>query len=138
MKKLIFPSLALIAATLAVMAFTYPTVHLSASNVNPPQEKVTPAFPEAVQKVFESSCFDCHSAESSNPKAKSKLNLSKWEDMSDTKKVAKMEAINDMLKKGDMPPGKYLSKYPERKPNQGQKDIINKWIIEESARLMSN
>jgi hypothetical protein len=136
MKKLILSGMALIAAVLAVMAFTYPTVRLSVNNVNPPQEKITPLFPEDVQKVFESSCFDCHGAASSNTKAKLKLNLSKWSEMSDAKKVGKMEAINDMLKKGDMPPARFVSKYPDRAPKQEQKEIIYKWVTEESAKLM--
>ena len=135
MKKLILSGIVLIAA-LAVMAFTYPTVRLSASNINPPQEKVAPDFPEAVQKIFETSCFDCHGPASSNAKAKSKLNFSKWSDLSDSKKVGKMEAINEVVSKGDMPPAKYISNHPDKAPGQEQKDIINKWATEESAKLM--
>jgi len=136
MKKLILSSIVLIAAALAVMAFTYPTVRLSANNVNPPQEKVTPVFPENVQKIFETSCFDCHSDAASNAKAKMKLNFSKWSELSDAKKVGKMEAINEVVSKGDMPPAKYISNNPDRAIGQEQKDIIDKWATDESAKLM--
>jgi len=136
MKKLILSGIVLIAATLAVTAFTYPTVRLSPNNVNPPQEKVAPVFPENVQKVLETSCFDCHSDAASNAKAKMKLNFSRWSELSDAKKVGKMEAINDEVKNGDMPPGRYVENYPDRAVGQEQKDIINNWVTEESAKLM--
>jgi hypothetical protein len=136
MKKLIISSILLIAAGLAVMAFTYPSVSVSGKNINPPQEKVVPVFPEAVQKIFETSCFDCHGDASSNTKAKMKLNLTKWSELSDAKKVAKMQDINDEVSKGDMPPGRYIENHPDRAPGKEQKDIINKWMTEESAKLM--
>jgi len=136
MKKLIFSSIFLIAAGLAVMAFTYPTARLSANNVNPPQEKVTPVFPEAVQKVFETSCYDCHSDASSNAKAKMKLNFSKWSELPDAKKVGKMEAINEDVKNDDMPPARYISNNPDKALGKEQKDIVDKWVTEESAKLM--
>ena len=136
MKKLILSSIALFAVVLAVMAFTYPAGSPSTISPNPQQEKVAPAFPENVAKVFESSCFDCHSDKSSNAKAKSKVNFSKWSELTDAKKVGKMEAINEVVKKGDMPPAKYTSTHPDTTPTQEQKDIINKWVTEESARLI--
>ena len=136
MKNSVVSVIALFSATLVVLAFTYPAGRLSANNGNPPQEQVAPVFPEAVQKVVETSCFDCHSDASSNAKAKMKLNFSKWSDLSDSKKVGKMEAINEVVSKGDMPPAKYISNHPDKAPGQEQKDIINKWATEESAKLM--
>jgi hypothetical protein len=136
MKKLILSGIILFAAVLAVMAFTYPAGNPSTNRINPPQEKVAPAFPENVAKVLETSCFDCHSDASSNAKALLKINFSKWNDMSDAKKVGKMQDIKDMVTKGDMPPKKYVTNYPDRAPGQEQKDIIIKWVDEESAKLM--
>lgn len=138
MKKLILSGIVLFSTVLAVMAFTFPAGNPSTNLINPPQEKVAPAFPENVGKVLETSCFDCHSNTSSNAKALSKINFSKWNDLSDAKKVGKMEAIKDMVTKGDMPPKKYVTNYPDRAPGQEQKDIISKWVTEESARLMGN
>jgi hypothetical protein len=136
MKKLILSCIALFAAALAVMAFTYPAGRHSSHSLNPPQEKVVPAFPENVAKVLETSCYDCHSDASSNFKAKGKINFSKWNELTDAKKVGKMEAINDIVKKGDMPPARYISNNPDKAPGQEQKDIISKWVTEESAKLM--
>jgi hypothetical protein len=132
MKKSILLSIAILAAGFAIAAFTYPGKTVT----NPPQEQIPALFPDDVQKVMETSCYDCHSDAASNVKAKSKLNFSKWGDLSDAKKVAKMEGINDVIKSGDMPPGKYITNNPDKALNQEHKDLINKWVTEESAKLM--
>lgn len=136
MKKLILSSIIMTIAILALMAFTFPSESSFGKNMNPPQEKVAPDFPEAVHQVLETSCFDCHGPASTNTKALAKMNLEKWGNMSDAKKIGKMEAIKEVLDKGDMPPAKYTAKFPDRAPGQEQKDIINKWVTEESAKLM--
>lgn len=131
MKKIILSGIAMSFAMLALMAFTYPRF----SNPNP-QEKPASSFPEDVEKVFQASCYDCHSDAASNAKAKLKLNLSKWDELSDAKKIGKMEKINEVISKGDMPPGKYVEKYPDHAPTPEQKSLIDTWVTEESKKLM--
>jgi hypothetical protein len=138
MKKLNLPLIVLVIAILAMMAFIYPSRPSDRNNANPPQERVASPFPENVAKIFENSCFDCHSDASSNEKALAKMNLSKWNDLTAAKKVGRLQDIQDILKKGDMPPAKYAAKYPDRAPNKEQKDIIIKWAGEESDKLMGN
>lgn len=130
MKKSILLSIGIIAASAVVMAFSSPIL------TNPPQDKAPALFPEDVQKALETSCFGCHTDAASNAKAKLKLNFSKWSEMSDAKKVGKMEEINDEIKGGNMPPEKFLSNYPDKALTQEQKDLINKWVAEESAKLL--
>jgi hypothetical protein len=132
MKKTILFAVVIIAASLSIMAFTVP----SARTFNPPQDKPVSLFPEDVQMILETSCFDCHSDASSNVKSKTKLNFTAWGNLSDAKKVGKMENINEVVSKGDMPPGKYLEKFPEKVISKEQKELINKWVTEESAKLM--
>jgi len=132
MKKQFLSVIVLFVASLAIMAFTIP----SGKIINPPQEQVAPAFPEDVQKILETSCHDCHTDAATNVKSKSKLNFSKWTEYSDAKKVGKMESINEVIVKGDMPPGKYINNHPEKALGQEQKDIIGKWVSEASAKLM--
>jgi hypothetical protein len=132
MKKNILSVIVLITFALAVMAFTLPSVRM----INPPQDQKAVLFPENVGLIFETSCYDCHSDAASNAKAKLKLNFSKWNELSDSKKVGKMEGINEVIQKGDMPPGKYLEKFPEKVLSKDHKDVISKWVTEESAKLM--
>lgn len=131
MKKSMFKIIGFFSAALILVAFALPFN----INPNPPQEKLAD-FPEDVQKILETSCYDCHSAAASNVKAKSKLNFSKWADYSDSKKVGKLESINETITEGDMPPRKYLEKYPDNGMDQEQKDIIGKWVVETSSKLM--
>jgi hypothetical protein len=138
MKKSILPVIVIIAAGLAIMAFTYPALHSLNKNINPPQEKVIQVFPDTVQKVLETSCFDCHGATSSNTKALAKIDFSKWNDLTAAKKVGKLQDVIDVVNKGDMPPLKYVTNYPDRAPGKEQKDIIIKWANEESDKLMGN
>lgn len=132
MKKTMIYSIALLTASLAFMASSFK------ANINsvPLQEEVKADFPDDVSEIFKTSCFDCHSDEASNLKAKTKLNFSKWSDLSDSKKIGKMENIDEVLKKDDMPPGKYLAKYPDHALSKEQKELVIKWIAEESAKLM--
>lgn len=132
MKKSVFTVMAVLMIALATMAFTY-----SYNQVNqPPQEQAQAFFPEDVQKALETSCFACHSNDGSNIKAKSKLNFSKWDDYSDAKKVGKMEDIKDEVTSAKMPPEKFIAKNPDHALSQEQKDLISKWVTEETAKLM--
>jgi hypothetical protein len=133
MKKLLLSGFALTAAILVTMAFTNASVK---HNPVTPQDQAASIFPEDIAKVMETSCYDCHTDASSNTKAKLKLNFSKWGDLSAAKKVGKMEAINDEIKKGDMPPAKYIEKFPERALNADQKNLVDKWVADETEKLL--
>lgn len=132
MKKTLLSFIVLAGATLAIMAFMVP----SRINQNAPQNNDASLFPEDIQKILEGSCLDCHSNVSSNEKAKSKLNFDAWGDLSNAKKVGKMQDITDIVTKGDMPPAKYLDKFPDKVMTKEQKEIIIKWATEESNKLM--
>jgi hypothetical protein len=86
--------------------------------------------------MLETSCYDCHISESSNLKAKGKLNFSKWEEMSDAKKVGKMEDIAKEVSEGKMPPSKYLDKNPSATLSKEQVETIVKWTTDETNKLM--
>lgn len=137
MKKKILTPLTFMAAFLVVMAFACSAkIGSSSHKGNPPQEKPDPGFPKNVSKVIETSCFDCHTNASSNIKAKKKLNFSKWNELSDARKIARMDDICSIINKDKMPPSKYLSKYPDRALNAEQKAIVCKWTNDETKKLM--
>lgn len=138
MKKMLFTGIILFIAVLAFMAFNFPSSNFSGNSINPPQEKVVSPFPDSVAKVLENSCYDCHSDASSNMKALGKMNLSRWNEMDAAKKVAKLQDMIDILKKGDMPPAKYVEKFPDRTLGKEQKDLIINWANTETDKLMGN
>ena len=133
MKKTFLSLLVIVAASAIVMAFTIP----SGKRINPPQEKEQPVFPQEVQAIIDNSCLDCHSLTSSNEKARTKLNFSKWSELSDAKKIAKMEEIKKVVRDGDMPPLKYVNKFPDKALVLEQKNTLYKWIDEESDKLLN-
>jgi hypothetical protein len=132
MKKTLLPVIIIVATSLAVMAFTYSSNPSSSA----PQLKVIPAFPEGVQKILDVSCTDCHSDASSNDKSKAKLNLTDWSSLSDSKKVGKMQDMLDVINKGEMPPEKYIAKYPEHALTKENKDLLVKYLNDETTKLM--
>lgn len=132
MKKIALLSVVIIAVAAAVMSFTLPKTN----PVNPPQDQAPALFPADIQKIIETSCYDCHSDAASNAKAKLKLNFSKWGEMTNAKKVGKMENINDEVKNAKMPPERYITNNPDKALSQEQKDAVNKWVTDESAKLM--
>jgi mono/diheme cytochrome c family protein len=93
-------------------------------------------FPEDIMKIFDRSCFDCHISESSNSKAKLKLNFSKWENLSSKKKVSKLDDICEDVREKDMPPKKYLEKYPDNALSDEEISLVCKWVDEEAEKLM--
>jgi hypothetical protein len=132
MKNTFLSLILIIVAAIAVMAFTIPTGKTN----NPPQDKPAAQFPADIQKIFETSCFDCHTDLSSNPKSKAKLNFTTWDSLSAAKKVGKIQDISDVVSKGDMPPTKYLEKFPEKALSKEQNDLVIKWAVQESDKLM--
>jgi hypothetical protein len=133
MKKLLPSFLISFAAFALIISF----IQLESKPVeSQPQEKPDMGFPEDISAMLQTSCYDCHISESSNLKAKSKLNFTKWANMSDAKKVGKLESIAEEVKDGKMPPSRYLDKNPAAALDKEQKDAIIKWANEETDKLM--
>jgi hypothetical protein len=100
------------------------------------QEELDLDFPEDVMAILETSCFDCHTSESKNDKAKTKLNFSKWSNLKTSKKIGKLDAICEEVQEGTMPTEKYLDYYPDRALNEEQVKIICNWVESEAEKLM--
>jgi len=134
MKKTLFILSAGVVLSAITLAFNVPAD-------NPVQEQPqdhTNLFPENIEKMFETSCYDCHGANASNAKAKAKLNFGNWAEMSAAKRVGKIENISDVVKNGDMPPGRYIEKNPGAALSQEQKDAVATWAKEETDKLLGS
>ncbi len=135
MKKIFWITTLTIAVLAIIIAFNFTNANAN-NNITVPQEKQTPDFPEDVKIVLERSCFDCHSDEASNFKAKGKLNFSKWDEYKPSKKISKLGAICEEIKDGKMPTKKYKKKYPDKALSQEEIDRICNWADEESKKLL--
>ena len=100
--------------------------------------KSAPALPipEDVLGVLKTSCYDCHSNDASNQKAKIAMNFDKWEEFKVSKKISRLEDICALVEEGKMPPAKYLNNKPDRAVSGSQKALICDWTAKESASLL--
>jgi len=130
MKKIILLSAVLFFAGMIILSFKTPEY----SDQTTDDLKLD--IPESVLTVLENSCFDCHTAEASSTKAKSKLNFSKWNEYKTSKKINKLEGIHKTVKNGKMPTKKYLEKFPEKKLSQDQVILVSDWARDTSERLI--
>ncbi len=96
----------------------------------------TPGFPEEVMEIVVHSCYDCHTGESENQKAKDALDLLKWNEYKTAKKVQLLNKMHEVLSEEDMPPEKYLNSNPEEKLSKEQLKTITKWTEEETDKML--
>jgi mono/diheme cytochrome c family protein len=93
-------------------------------------------WPEEVVSLLKQSCFDCHSSDASNIKAKGALNFSKWADYKITKQINKLNGISEEVKGKNMPPNKYLDKNPDAALTDVEIGVITNWANKEADKLM--
>jgi hypothetical protein len=130
MKKLIFVSLVPLLAIFVFIAAQKPETGMIV------QEDIDLGWPEEVMVMLEKACFDCHTADASNLKAKSRLNFSKWDDYKLSKKIGKLGDISEEVKQKSMPPAKYVKDYPDRELTDADIGVITNWANAEAEKLM--
>ncbi len=99
-----------------------------------PQDKFT--IPTEVNTIFDKSCFGCHNSESTNEKGKEKLLIDKLPELSKAKLIAKLDGIAEVVGKNEMPPEKFLSKYPDKALTKEEAKLLKEWAESTSAELM--
>lgn len=98
----------------------------SSSIQNPvPGEGFT--IPDDVNQIFEKSCYGCHNMESSNEKGKKKLMIDELSNLSKAKLVGKLGDIGEVVAKNDMPPKKFLEKYPDKALTDDEAKRLKEW-----------
>lgn len=130
MKKLFFTFL--IAGTgLLFFNFTIPGGEVKANDSN----DKTIEIPENVQTILDNSCYGCHNSDSKNQKSRDKLSFDKLNSIKTYKAIGKLTDIADVINEGDMPPKKFLAKYPERALSDDDKEVLKNWATDAAANL---
>jgi hypothetical protein len=83
-------------------------------------------IPAEVSAILKPACMTCHSNEGRD-KPKSKVNFSVWDQYSPMEKALLASSITDEVKKGSMPPKKFLEFHPEAALTASQIDQIVQW-----------
>jgi hypothetical protein len=104
------------------------------STASVPQEKFT--IPEGINSILDNKCFGCHNSESTNDKAKEKLLIDQLPELSKAKLVAKLDGIAETIGKNEMPPEKFLAKYPDKKLTSEEAKQLKDWAQATSEELM--
>jgi hypothetical protein len=110
---------------------------------NPPV--VAPiGVPDDVQRVLESSCYDCHSNLTQWPwyshvapaswlvyrdvkKGRDEMNFSEWGDYSERRRNRKLEEIEELVTDKKMPPRTYLPLHPEARLSVADAETLIDW-----------
>ena len=83
-------------------------------------------IPAEINVLLKSACMTCHSNEGRD-KPKAKVNFSVWEQYNPTEKSMLAASMTDEVKKGSMPPKRFLESHPEAALTESQIDQIVKW-----------
>jgi len=83
-------------------------------------------IPAEVASLLKPACMTCHSNEGRD-KPKSKVNFSVWEQYSPMEKKLLASSITDEVKKGSMPPKRFLESHPESALTESQINQIVAW-----------
>ena len=133
MRRLLLGSAALFAAAQLVPV----------SRTNPPVEQVVDAPPE-VRRIFERSCYDCHSHETRWPwyayvapvsflvhhdvvEAREHMNFSRWGSYDAAQRNDLFEEIAEEVREREMPLQIYLSLHAEAHLTNDERRILTDW-----------
>ena len=126
LNKRIFP--------IALLVFMFATMLTTATDN---QSKAKPVdMPDDVKAVIEKSCFGCHNTDSKNDKAKDKLDLKTLGDLDKPKIIHALKEINEVLEKNEMPPEKFLERFPDKKLTDAEKKLLMSWADSQAKSLM--
>lgn len=101
-----------------------------------PTDSKAPAMPDNVKAVIEKSCFGCHNADSKNDKAKEKLDFKAFDSLSKPKMIHAIKEIEETVAENEMPPAKFLERFPDKKLTDAEKKILLDWASSEAKALM--
>jgi uncharacterized membrane protein len=95
-------------------------------------------MPDKVKAVIEKSCFGCHNTASKNEDAKEELDFKQFDSLSLIKKVGAYKKIGETIEEGEMPPKKFLAKFPEKKLTDEEKQLLMDWSKTEAEALVKS
>ena len=92
--------------------------------------------PEDIQAIIDNNCKGCHVSDSKNEKGRKKLS---WDKMEKGYKkhqiIAKLMDIQEVLEKGEMPPEKFLAKYPDKNISKEDSEKMHLWAKEMAEKM---
>ena len=116
--------------TLVILVFS-----LVALGAKKPAETAA-AMPDDVKAVIESSCFGCHNTDSRNEDGKKELDFNKLDSLTKIQMISKYKEIGEVLEKNEMPPKKFLERFPDKALSDDHKKLLMEWSKTEAEALV--
>ena len=144
LKKILKRTFQILLLVFIVIQFFRPEKNKAEGISNNDISKLYPV-PEDVQTIFKTSCYDCHSNNTRYPwynniqpvawwlnshihDGKNDLNFSEFASYRIRRQYKKLEEINDLVKKDEMPLDSYLWIHKDAKLNEQQKLTLANWV----------
>ena len=106
--------------------------------------------PDNIASILRTSCYDCHSNETSWPiysyiapvsflvvsdvnEGRKHLNFSQWDKFSSDEQIKLLEEMIEEVEKEEMPLSKYTLMHPEAKVDQAKIKVLKDWINIDNA-----
>lgn len=89
-----------------------------------------------VKPIIDAKCLGCHSADSKNEKAKEKLIWANLSTMDKKSVAAAMDEVVEVMEKGEMPPAKFLERFPDKKLTEKETKSIRKWADKTASKML--
>ncbi|WP_422860218.1 heme-binding domain-containing protein [Flagellimonas sp. S174] len=132
------------------MQFYRPEKNLSEGDYVAAFEKETQPSPE-VQKILETTCYDCHSAHTKYPwysniapisywmdghieEGKEHLDFSEWPNLTAKKKDHKLDEFIEYVENGEMPLKEYTWTHKDARLTEDQRKMLMDWATEARTR----
>lgn len=112
-----------ITTSVFMLAFLFVTFNLAAENY--PSDKK--GMPDEVKAIVKKSCFGCHNTASKNIDGKEALDFKKLGSLSKIKSISAYKEISDVMEAGEMPPKKFLEKYPDKALSKKETQLLIEW-----------
>ena len=111
------------------------------------------ALPEDISSILRTSCYDCHSSQTSYPwyskvapaswllakdvrEGRDELNFSEWGSLSKRKQIGKLRKIKEEVASGAMPLKNYLIIHRHAKLSPEQKNALGKWTDDLTNKIL--
>lgn len=98
--------------------------------------KTNSSMPDDVKAVIDNSCYGCHNSESRNEDGKKALQFDTFEELTTIKKIHAYKEIEEVLDESEMPPKKFLERFPDKALNEDDKKLLMDWSKKEAEALV--
>lgn len=89
-----------------------------------------------VKPIIDAKCLGCHSADSKNEKAKEKLIWANLSTMDKKAAASALDEVVEVIEKNEMPPAKFLERYPDKKLTEKEAKSLRKWADKSAGKLL--